>query len=168
MVSAGSGIIQIASKPLNQFRTWPQCRISVSKPNTPKVDASSAAGYKWSLFQIRKNNRNYTRWQREKAMKYGLGVLLFIGMVGAAQVTLAATPCVSLAALKLPNTTITLAEERAGGTFTPPGASTTATPNPALSSLPGFCRITATLNPTNDSDIKIEVWLPASNWNGKL
>ena len=26
----------------------------------------------------------------------------------------------------------------------------------------------ATLKPTNDSDIKIEVWLPASGWNGKL
>jgi feruloyl esterase len=34
--------------------------------------------------------------------------------------------------------------------------------------LPAFCRVAATLRPTNDSDIKIEVWLPASGRNGKL
>ena len=34
--------------------------------------------------------------------------------------------------------------------------------------LPAFCRVAATLAPTPDSDIKIEVWLPASGWNGKL
>jgi feruloyl esterase len=35
--------------------------------------------------------------------------------------------------------------------------------------LPTFCRIEAMLTPSNDSDIKIEVWLPpASAWNGKF
>ena len=34
-------------------------------------------------------------------------------------------------------------------------------------SLAAFCRVAATLTPTSDSDIKAEVWLPASNWNGK-
>jgi feruloyl esterase len=29
-----------------------------------------------------------------------------------------------------------------------------------------FCRVTATLAPSSDSDIKIEVWMPASKWNG--
>jgi len=33
--------------------------------------------------------------------------------------------------------------------------------------LPAFCRVAATLTPTRDSDIKIEVWMPASGWNGK-
>ena len=31
-----------------------------------------------------------------------------------------------------------------------------------------FCRVAATLTPSSDSDIKIEVWLPASGWNGKF
>src|SRR5207253_10201437 len=31
-----------------------------------------------------------------------------------------------------------------------------------------FCRVAATLTPSSDSDIKIEVWLPVSGWNGKL
>jgi feruloyl esterase len=35
--------------------------------------------------------------------------------------------------------------------------------------LPAFCRVQATLTPSNDSDIKIEVWLPDSAaWNGKF
>ena len=33
---------------------------------------------------------------------------------------------------------------------------------------PAVCRVTATLKPTADSDIKVEVWLPKSGWNGKL
>jgi feruloyl esterase len=37
-----------------------------------------------------------------------------------------------------------------------------------LKDLPEFCRIRATLKPSNDSDIKMEVWLPSQNWNGKL
>src|SRR5262249_17260214 len=30
------------------------------------------------------------------------------------------------------------------------------------------CRVTATIKPTSDSDIRVEVWLPATNWNRKL
>ena len=37
----------------------------------------------------------------------------------------------------------------------------------AYSTLPAFCRVAATIKPTSDSDIKVEVWLPASGWNGK-
>ena len=33
---------------------------------------------------------------------------------------------------------------------------------------PAFCRVAATLRPTSDSDIKIEVWLPTAGWNGKF
>jgi hypothetical protein len=34
--------------------------------------------------------------------------------------------------------------------------------------LPSFCRVQATLTPTSDSDIKVEVWLPENGWNGKF
>ena len=37
-----------------------------------------------------------------------------------------------------------------------------------MASAPAFCRVALTSKPTADSDIKIEVWLPASGWNGKL
>ncbi len=38
----------------------------------------------------------------------------------------------------------------------------------AFAGLPAMCRVTATLKPSSDSDIKVEVWLPAAGWNGKL
>ena len=31
-----------------------------------------------------------------------------------------------------------------------------------------FCRVTATLTPSNDSDIRMEVWLPVTGWNGNF
>src|SRR2546427_2125029 len=35
--------------------------------------------------------------------------------------------------------------------------------------IPAFCRVAATMRPSSDSEIKIEVWLPApSAWNGKF
>lgn len=38
---------------------------------------------------------------------------------------------------------------------------------PELKGVPPFCRVTAELTPSPDSDIKIEVWMPLSGWNGK-
>jgi feruloyl esterase len=74
--------------------------------------------------------------------------------------------CEGLSALRLPTTTITKAEAVAAGAFTLPGA------NPAqqtgFQKLPAFCRVAAILRPTSDSEIKIEVWMPAENWNGKF
>jgi feruloyl esterase len=74
----------------------------------------------------------------------------------------AGTSCGALATLALPNATITLAQAVDAGRFTPPGSAAEA------SGLPAFCRVAATLKPTPDSDIKIEVWMPSSGWNSKL
>ena len=79
--------------------------------------------------------------------------------------------CESLSAQSLPDTTISLAESVAAGSFVLPGAQGgrgAAAQNEALKTLPAFCRVAATIHPTSDSDIKIEVWMPASGWNGKL
>ncbi len=76
----------------------------------------------------------------------------------------AAGSCESLSALKLPDTTITMAQSVAAGAFSPP---TGGGGGQAYSTLPAFCRVAATITPTSDSDIKVEVWLPASGWNGK-
>ena len=34
--------------------------------------------------------------------------------------------------------------------------------------LPAFCRVAASIKPSSDSDIKMELWMPASGWNGKF
>jgi len=77
----------------------------------------------------------------------------------------AASSCESLSSLRLPNTSITLAQTVLAGAFTLPG---TGPAVPQFSQLPAFCRVAATLTPSVDSDIKIEVWLPAVAWNGKF
>ncbi len=83
-----------------------------------------------------------------------------------------AAACEDLAKAKLPNTTITSASVVAPGAFEVPsvgdakGNAKTKGPNP-YAGLPAFCRITLTLTPSSDSDIKVEVWLPTSGWNGK-
>jgi feruloyl esterase len=83
----------------------------------------------------------------------------------------AATACDKLASLALPNVTITLARDVAAGAFTPsaePGADEPPVNTRAFSGLPAFCRVAATLRPSKDSDIKMELWMPAANWNGKF
>ncbi|HWE51928.1 MAG TPA: tannase/feruloyl esterase family alpha/beta hydrolase [Bryobacteraceae bacterium] len=62
--------------------------------------------------------------------------------------------CESLTGLTLPHTTITSA-------VTVPAATAMSMPVPA------HCDVKATARPTRDSEIKFEVWLPASGWNGK-
>ncbi|HWN99777.1 MAG TPA: tannase/feruloyl esterase family alpha/beta hydrolase, partial [Blastocatellia bacterium] len=71
--------------------------------------------------------------------------------------------CEKLADLKLTNTTITSSQSVAAGAFAPPTGS--AAPYKAL---PAFCRVTGVIKPTSDSDIKFEVWMPSSGWNGKF
>jgi feruloyl esterase len=57
-----------------------------------------------------------------------------------------------------------MAQPVAAGGFSPPASGGR---GQAFGTLPGFCRVAATIKPTSDSDIKVEVWLPASGWNGK-
>src|SRR5215510_2539707 len=96
-------------------------------------------------------------------MIVNVAVLLFSAAVAVP------TPCASLKSISLPNTTVSLAESVPAGTFTPP------TPQgggqrggqPAGLSVPAFCRVAATLRPSSDSEIDMEVWMP-ENWNGKF
>src|SRR5947207_15463714 len=87
-----------------------------------------------------------------------------------------AASCEDLAALALPNAVINTAEVVAAGSFVPPPSPRRETTDPNAEpptpvnykTLPAFCRVRATLTPSRDSDIKIEVWLPAAGWNGKF
>jgi feruloyl esterase len=72
--------------------------------------------------------------------------------------------CESVSKLAIPNSAITSAQVVASGAFTAPAGRG---PAPSFKDVPAFCRVKATLTPSADSDIKIEVWLPAEGWNGK-
>jgi feruloyl esterase len=81
--------------------------------------------------------------------------------------SVAAADCSRLAmSLSLTNTTVTSAQPVEAGRFTPPAGGAAAAK--AAASLPAFCRVALTIKPSADSDIKSEVWLPMTGWNGKF
>jgi len=103
---------------------------------------------------------------RKRDVVIGLAIgLMCIACVPRADA--AGQSCQHLAQLNLPNTKITSAETVAAGAFT-----LAADMTPSLATfykqLPAFCRVKAVATPSADSDIKIEVWLPASGWNDKF
>ena len=96
--------------------------------------------------------------------------VLFIAGLFVSPAYAAPQSCEQLARLALPHASITSAQTIAAGAFTPPA---NATPwlvgDPAFyKRLPAFCRVSAVSKPSPDSEIKIEVWMPASGWNGKF
>jgi feruloyl esterase len=95
---------------------------------------------------------SYTRSARLQACRVDIrvDVAAFPILLALLATSAHASTCEDLKSLNLPDTTITLAQSI-----------------PATPDLPQYCQVAATLRPTPDSDIKIEVWLPLANWNGK-
>src|ERR1700733_10246143 len=96
---------------------------------------------------------------------------ILLALAIGAQVPLAVATCESLSSLAIPHATITLAQSVPAGQFALPAGTPPpfpGAPGPDFKDLPAFCRVTATSAPTSDSEIKIEVWMPVSGWNGKL
>lgn len=85
---------------------------------------------------------------------------LLLAITACISVEANAADCDHLTTLKLPNTDITVAEAVAAGRFAPPYG-------PPIGDLPAFCRVAGVINPSPDSYIRFEVWLPVSGWNHK-
>ena len=69
--------------------------------------------------------------------------------------------CENLSKLTIPNTTITRSQIYPAGPLAPPPDNGIAPPkDPEVSDLPAFCLVQATLTPSTDSDIKIDVGGP--------
>lgn len=94
-------------------------------------------------------------------MSRRLLAISLLSILGGAVPGLAAPqPCESLATLRLPDATITMAIT-ISGTFTPPDGA-------PIDRLPTFCRVVGVIRPTSDSHIEFEVWLPVAGWNTKF
>jgi len=94
-------------------------------------------------------------------MTYRILLAFFPALLGAAN------SCQSVASISLRNAAITAATPvEAGGFPAPPGRGPNA--GAVYKTLPAFCRVAATLRPSSDSAIRIEVWMPIVGWNGKL
>src|ERR1700722_10525622 len=73
-----------------------------------------------------------------------------------------APSCESLSSLKLADSTITMATSLTTADKMPGGRGGAAVTAP-------FCRVAATIKPTSESHINIEVWMPPPGaWNGKF
>lgn len=100
-----------------------------------------------------------------------IGAAMAGGALAALANPAAAKDCAQMAGQALPQGKVTAATLVPAGEFKlapnaggpPPGVAAA-----GFKALPAFCRIEATLTPTPDSDIKVEVWMPASGWNGKF
>jgi hypothetical protein len=86
------------------------------------------------------------------------GTLLFATI----QPLLAEQTCSSLSALTPPHTTITSAVDVPEGAIRSVGPGSTA---PVV--VPARCEVQAITRPSKDSEIRLQVWLPASGWNGR-
>ncbi|HXJ92711.1 MAG TPA: tannase/feruloyl esterase family alpha/beta hydrolase [Terriglobia bacterium] len=96
-----------------------------------------------------------------------LAIAALVPLASAGAVT--PLPCEKLANLGLPNVKISLAQMVAAGAFTPPPSPMPPMgPPPSFKDMPAFCRVVLDATPTPDSDIKIEVWMPATGWNKKF
>ena len=75
--------------------------------------------------------------------------------------------CEDIISVNITNTTVTTAELVAAGAFKSPVPEF-----PGLSAdyskLPAFCRVSGSIKPTADSDIRFDLWLPAEGWNGRF
>jgi feruloyl esterase len=85
-------------------------------------------------------------------------------VVMAAAVLLPQPACDAVKTMALPRVTITAAEFIDAGAPAPGARGR----GGAVASLPAHCRVAATLTPSADSHIEMELWLPADNWNGKF
>lgn len=63
--------------------------------------------------------------------------------------------------ISLPGITITEVQNVPAGSFTTPGKK-------VIHDLPGFIRVALISKPSPESSIRIEVWLPGENWNGRF
>ena len=125
------------------------------------------SGFGCRLAAVRKSASN----RSSTLFIFGLLILTIpSGLI--AQTGKATVSCESLAKLALPDTTITTAKIVMTGEFEfpphPPGSGGYPSNMDEAKTMPPFCMVAATIRPTADSRINIEVWLPPSGWNGKM
>jgi feruloyl esterase len=99
-------------------------------------------------------------------ISFFLALAVFVGGVACSkaverEVPSRAEACSALAQMKIANAKEIVAERVTSGTFQTPAGK-------AMTNLPPFCRVTVLSAPAADSNIRIELWLPETGWNGRL
>ncbi len=117
-----------------------------------------------------KEARRVTRHAlKHHALKFGYALALACAVLAASAIARGEEACEKLTGVTIPGAKIIFAQTVAAGTFAgPPAAFTGRDLTAFYKNVPAFCRVVALATPTADSDIRLEVWMPASGWNGKL
>jgi feruloyl esterase len=102
-----------------------------------------------------------------KVKSYKVAALI-VAIILLAVLPAQAASCEGLSSLKLPDTTIASAQTVAAGAFNPPNLEQEELVPGIFKRLPVFCRVQAEIKPAQDSDIKVEVWMPVSGFNGNF
>ena len=97
-----------------------------------------------------------------KQIRMMLPTLLVSGAVLGPAAAGTPTSCTSLSTFSHPNTTINSANSQPGGPYVAPDAW-----HLVFTNLPPYCEVQATIQPTADSSIKVRVWMPTTNYNGR-
>ena len=105
-------------------------------------------------------------------------IRLSVVVCGATSLAFAQNTCEQLKALALPGVSFTAVEAVAAGPYVAPAGAGRGAGGPVAPArgrgaappqmLPAHCRVAATLKPSSDSVIKMELWMPAENWNRKF
>lgn len=101
------------------------------------------------------------------SVAFFISALLVAGCGGGSSGDLAVTnaeqvSCESLTGTSIAGGTVLSATAVPAGDYTPPGQAS------ALTGLPAFCKVTAKMQPSIDSNIAVEIWMPRQNWNGRF
>src|SRR5215831_15860266 len=140
-------------------------------PLFPSLNINTAGEARW--FTPPPSFRVSSFSLEEHQMKGSLAAVFFLSLLAIAaraQSTPAHVPCESLRRVAIPQTRILGAETIERGAFKlpvelPPWMAAAAG---IFKILPAFCRVTVEATPSRDSRIRIEIWLPADNWNGEF
>jgi feruloyl esterase len=109
--------------------------------------------------------------RHEQIARMILGTAMVLaGLASPAAAQTPANSCEGLQTLSLAGGAVTSAQTVGAGQFVPPpnGPGGRGPVTNPFADVPVFCRVMAQLKPIPDSDIRIEVWLRAAGWNGKL
>jgi feruloyl esterase len=146
-VGPGSGVaLSVATSPASELE--------------PVVTSNAFISSRFALEFEQHTQQGSTMPQTQRRTPICWPILLLTGIA----TTVAAKPCDELGSLPVTDTEITSAGLVAAGTFESGGRFGAQ----AYAGLPEFCRVAAIARPAEGSEIGIEVWLPAANWNGKL
>lgn len=107
---------------------------------------------------------SFLRW----LMAGGTGLAVFCAVLAAPGAGARAADCAALSRTALPGARIESAAPIEAGALRIDPFPVSPDLTARMATMPAFCRVRAVAMPTPGSNVGIEVWLPASDWNGRL